>query len=117
MSQQALLDDVSNAVQAFDWEKVMEATKKAISAGIDPSTIIEQGLAKGLKVVGKKFEDGELFLMHLVQPLNHLRRRSKKFLSLSSRSERARENRQEKLYWAPLPETYMTLERILLEPC
>ncbi len=66
MSQQALLDDVSNAVQAFDSDKVMEATRKAISAGIDPSTIIEGGLAKGLKIVGKKFQDGELFLMHLV---------------------------------------------------
>lgn len=66
MSQQALLDDVANAVQTFDSDKIMEATKKAISADIDPSIIIEQGLAKGLRVVGKKFEDGELFLMHLV---------------------------------------------------
>jgi methanogenic corrinoid protein MtbC1 len=66
MSQQALLDDVANAVQTFDSDKVMEATKKAISADMDPSIIIEQGLAKGLRVVGKKFEDDELFLMHLV---------------------------------------------------
>jgi trimethylamine corrinoid protein len=66
LSNQTILDDVANAVQTFDGEKVMEAAKKALSAGIDPSLIIEQGIAKGLRIVGKKFEDGELFLMHLV---------------------------------------------------
>ena len=66
MSQQVILDELANAVQTFDSEKVMETAKKALAAGIDPSTVIEQGIAKGLKVVGKKFEDGELFLMHLV---------------------------------------------------
>jgi len=66
MSQQAILDELANAVQAFDSDKVTEATKKALAAGIDPAVIIEQGLAKGLRIVGKKFEDGELFLMHLV---------------------------------------------------
>jgi trimethylamine corrinoid protein len=66
MSQQAVLNDVANAVQSFDSDKVMDATKKALAAGIDPSIIIEQGLAQGLRIVGKKFEDGELFLMHLV---------------------------------------------------
>jgi len=66
MSQQAVLDELANAVQAFDSDKVMEATKKALASSIDPAIIIEQGLAKGLRIVGKKFEDGELFLMHLV---------------------------------------------------
>jgi len=66
MSQQAILDEVANAVQAFDPDKVMEATKKALAAGLDPAVVIEQGLGKGLRIVGKKFEDGELFLMHLV---------------------------------------------------
>ena len=66
MSSQALLDELADAVQTFDADKVMEVTRKALAAGIDPSTVIEQGIAKGLKIVGKKFEDGELFLMHLV---------------------------------------------------
>jgi trimethylamine corrinoid protein len=66
LSSQALLDELAAAVQTFDADKVMEVTRKALAAGIDPSTVIEQGIAKGLKIVGKKFEDGELFLMHLV---------------------------------------------------
>jgi len=60
------LDDLVNAIQTFDPDKVMEATNNALKAGIDPLKIIEDGLTKGLRIVGKKFEDGELFLMHLV---------------------------------------------------
>jgi len=60
------LDDLVNAIQTFDPDKVMEATNNAVKAGIDPLKIIEDGLTKGLRIVGKKFEDGELFLMHLV---------------------------------------------------
>ena len=60
------MDDLVNAIQTFDPDKVMEATNNALKAGIDPLKIIEDGLTKGLRIVGKKFEDGELFLMHLV---------------------------------------------------
>jgi trimethylamine corrinoid protein len=66
LSDQAKLDDLVNSVQTFDPDKVMEATNNALKAGIDPLKIIEDGLTKGLRIVGKKFEDGELFLMHLV---------------------------------------------------
>ena len=52
MSQSVVLDELADAVQTFDSDKVMEATRKALAAGIDSSTIIEQGIAKGLKVVG-----------------------------------------------------------------
>ena len=55
-------------------------TKKALAAGIDPSTVIEQGIAKGLRVVGKKFEDGELFLMHLVAAAEPAQRAIKELL-------------------------------------
>ena len=80
MSQRVVLDELADAVQAFDPDKVMEATKKALAAGIDPSTVIEQGIAKGLKVVGKKFEDGELFLMHLVAAAEPSQRAIKELL-------------------------------------
>jgi len=64
--QQARLDDIVDSVQTFDPDKVMEATNNALKAGIDPLKIIEDGLTKGLRIVGEKFENGELFLMHLV---------------------------------------------------
>jgi len=80
MSEQSILEGLSNAVQTFDPDKVMESTKKALAAGVDPSVIIEKGIAKGLKIVGKKFEDGELFLMHLVAAAEPAQRAIKELL-------------------------------------
>jgi trimethylamine corrinoid protein len=80
MSERVVLDELADAVQTFDSDKVLEVTKKALAAGIDPSTVIEQGIAKGLKVVGKKFEDGELFLMHLVAAAEPSQRAIKELL-------------------------------------
>ena len=66
LSRQDVLEELANSVLSFDADKVSDATRKALNQGIDPVSIIEDGLAKGLRIVGKKFEDGELFLMHLV---------------------------------------------------
>jgi trimethylamine corrinoid protein len=66
LSKEAKLDELVDAILTFDSDKVMEATNKAVNAGIDPLKVIEDGLTKGLRIVGKKFEDEELFLMHLV---------------------------------------------------
>jgi len=52
------LDELVDAILTFDSEKFMDATNKAVNAGIDPLKIIEDGLTKGLRIVGKKFEDG-----------------------------------------------------------
>jgi len=66
MMVESVFEEVSEAIQSFDEEKVFNAVKKALSLGVDPSEIIEKGIAKGLKIVGDKYERGELFLMHLV---------------------------------------------------
>lgn len=58
-------DDIVQAVLSYDADNVTEATRKALKEGIDPVRIIDQ-LTDALRIVGKKFEDGELFLMHLV---------------------------------------------------
>jgi corrinoid protein of di/trimethylamine methyltransferase len=63
---EGVFEEVSEAIQSFEEEKVFNAVKKALSLGVDPSEIIEKGIAKGLKIVGDKYESGELFLMHLV---------------------------------------------------
>jgi corrinoid protein of di/trimethylamine methyltransferase len=58
-------EEIVNAVLTFDGDKVTEATKKALKQGQDPVKIVDE-LTKALRIVGKKFEDGEFFLMHLV---------------------------------------------------
>ncbi|MBS7655921.1 corrinoid protein [Candidatus Bathyarchaeota archaeon] len=63
---EGIFEEISEAIQSFEEEKVFNAVKKALSLGVDASEIIEKGIAKGLKIVGDKYERGELFLMHLV---------------------------------------------------
>jgi corrinoid protein of di/trimethylamine methyltransferase len=58
-------EEIVDAVLSFDADRVTEATKKALKDGQDPVKVLDE-LTKALRVVGKKFEDGELFLMHLV---------------------------------------------------
>ncbi|MEM3571323.1 MAG: B12-binding domain-containing protein, partial [Candidatus Bathyarchaeia archaeon] len=63
---EGVFEEISEAIQSFEEEKVFNAVKKALSLGVDPTEIIEKGIARGLKIVGDKYERGELFLMHLV---------------------------------------------------
>jgi corrinoid protein of di/trimethylamine methyltransferase len=58
-------EEIVNAVLSFDGDKITEVTKKALKQGQDPTKILDE-LTKALRIVGKKFEDGEFFLMHLV---------------------------------------------------
>lgn len=66
LSSEAIYSELANAVLSFDADKVLETTKKALDLGLGPSDIIENGLGKGLKMVGEKFEKCEIWLMHLV---------------------------------------------------
>lgn len=66
VGKEGVLNEISEAIQSFEEEKLFSAVRKALRMGIDPSEIIEGGIAKGLKSVGEKYERGELFLMHLV---------------------------------------------------
>jgi len=58
-------EEITNAVLSFDGDKVTEVTRKALKQGQDPVKVLDE-LTKALRIVGKKFEDGEFFLMHLV---------------------------------------------------
>ena len=58
-------EEIVSAVLSFDGDKVTATVKKALKEGKDPVKIVDE-LTKALQIVGKKFEDGEFFLMHLV---------------------------------------------------
>ena len=61
-----ILQRLSEAVQAYDSGAAAEAARAAMENGISPVKSIEKGLAVGLRVIGDKFEEGELWLPHLV---------------------------------------------------
>jgi len=66
LSEQEILRRLSDAVQGFDSEAAAEAARAAVAAKINPVKAIEEGLAVGLRVIGDKFEAGELWLPHLI---------------------------------------------------
>ena len=66
MSQEEILGKLSAAVQSFDADAAANAANEAVNANINPVTAIENGLAIGLRIIGDKFEEGELWLPHLV---------------------------------------------------
>ena len=72
-------EEIVTAVLSFDGDKVQEATKKALKQGEDPVKIVDE-LTKALRIVGKKFEDGEFFLMHLVAAAEPVQRAIKEIL-------------------------------------
>jgi 5-methyltetrahydrofolate--homocysteine methyltransferase len=48
----------------------VEVTRQALEAGLEPMTIINEGLVPGMNVVGDKFQSGEYFLPHLIIAAN-----------------------------------------------
>jgi len=69
-----VLEEMKNAVISFDVEKAIESARKALEMGVDPVEAIEEGLTKGLQIIGERFEKGELFLMHIVAAAEAARR-------------------------------------------
>ena len=61
-----ILGDIREDVIGLDSDGVQEAIKSALSLGISPTEIMENGVSKGLEIIGKKFEEGEYFLPELI---------------------------------------------------
>lgn len=61
-----ILEDLQNIVIEGDYDIVHEACQKALDAGFSASEILNSGLIKGLKIVGKKYEAKEFFLPDLI---------------------------------------------------
>lgn len=54
------------AVMDFDDEAVEEVCEEAIDAGVDVVSLIQDGLTAGMNEVGDQFEQGTLFLPHVI---------------------------------------------------
>jgi len=72
--QEVYLNQIVDAVLTYDYIKMVEKTREALAAGLEPAAIIEKGLATGLRIVGEKFAEGELFLTDLVSAAEPVQR-------------------------------------------
>lgn len=65
-SKEAILSELENSVKRLQEEAAVEAARKALAAGVSPVEAIENGLAKGIRYVGEKFESKEMFVVELI---------------------------------------------------
>ena len=56
------LDVISEALQRGDAEKVEELVKKALEEKLIPKDILENGLIKGMDIIGAKFKKNEVYV-------------------------------------------------------
>jgi len=56
------LNKVSEALQRGDAEKVGEFVKKALEEKLTPKEILENGLIKGMDIIGAKFKKNEVYV-------------------------------------------------------
>ncbi|MBQ7792515.1 MAG: corrinoid protein [Clostridia bacterium] len=58
----SVLQELSTVLQRGRLPKVKELVEQAISEGIAPNDILEDGLLKGMAVIGEKFKKNEVFI-------------------------------------------------------
>jgi methyltransferase cognate corrinoid proteins, Methanosarcina family len=66
MANEEILQKLIEGVREGDDVQVKEWTQKALAAGMEPLTVINDGLTKGIQAVGVLFSDGTYFLPDLL---------------------------------------------------
>lgn len=65
-SKEEIIEKAKEAITEFDEELAAEVAKESLAAGIDPVELIEEGFTAGMQEVGEQFEQGTLFLPHVI---------------------------------------------------
>ena len=61
-----VLRELRDAIVNLDIDGAKEACKEAIETGIPAYTAVTDGMARGMEIVGQKYEAGEYFLAELI---------------------------------------------------
>lgn len=61
-----LLTQITTSIVEGKPDETVNLTRQALEAGLEPLTIIDEGLTVGMNIVGDKFQTGEFFLPNLV---------------------------------------------------
>jgi methanogenic corrinoid protein MtbC1 len=66
VDKEEILRKLRDSIVALDIPSVQSASREALSTGISPVGAVEDGLSRGMAIVGDKFERGEFFLSELM---------------------------------------------------
>jgi trimethylamine corrinoid protein len=66
MGQKEILENLSSAIVEGDAEKARKTAQEALQSKMDPLKAVDEGLSKGMAVVGERFEKGDAFLPELL---------------------------------------------------
>ncbi len=65
MGRQDILESIGNALIRLDESALDSQVDSALESGLSPIAVLEGGIAAGLRVLGEKFQSGEVFIPHL----------------------------------------------------
>jgi 5-methyltetrahydrofolate--homocysteine methyltransferase len=66
VDKEAILDKLRDAIIDLDIDAITGLCEDAINAGITAYEVVIHGMAKGMEIVGQKYEEGEYFLAELI---------------------------------------------------
>lgn len=66
MTRDEILEGLKQAVLAYDVEAGKRLTRQALDSGLGPLEAIDEGLSRGIKIIGDKFQAMEIFLPELM---------------------------------------------------
>ena len=61
-----ILEELKTSIETWDVQRAVDATNKALEAGIEPKDIVNEGLGKGMEDIGRRFDAAEIFLPQVV---------------------------------------------------
>ena len=70
MTEADILKNLKESILNFDEDLAEKTAQEAISLNMDPLKAVEDGLVKGLDVIGEKYENDEIFLPELMMAAN-----------------------------------------------
>ena len=62
-----LIDGIRQAIEALEEDRAEALVKEANDKGLEPLTIVQDGIVAGINAVGNKFEQGQYFILELEQ--------------------------------------------------
>jgi 5-methyltetrahydrofolate--homocysteine methyltransferase len=66
MDKQAALDEISDAIVNLDVDAMPGLCKKAVEGGVPAFEVVVGGMARGMKIVGDRYEAGVFYLAELI---------------------------------------------------